>query len=133
MADIPIIISVTQKEFEALSFYRHEISDKLESSEDLTFTASMERHLGYYNEFKERLFASKSKKVNITKNEFNSFLEFYYEANGKVEQFSDPDNPYLLDINYHNKRFNNLRKKYNAEKNDATVKWALNLAKQNNL
>lgn len=131
MAKIDIIISITRKEFEALSFFRHEISDKMESATDEKFLTSIENCLEHYNNFKKRLFASKSKKIKILEAEIKAFSELRYECAGKLEGSEDME--YLASFNYHDKRYHNVIKKYHNEKNKSTVAWALSQAKKRGL
>ncbi|ENG7912491.1 hypothetical protein ABVE93_002624 [Acinetobacter baumannii] len=125
---IRVMVKVTQKEFEAVSFFSAEVSDLLEGAEDEEFIKSVEICQGHYNDFVGRLFASKSKRIELFEHELDSFRFLRHDAAGKVEGGADEE--YICDFDRHDKQLAKLRKKFDKAKSEATVKWALALAKQ---
>ena len=131
MVTLKVVVSITQKEFEALSFFRAEVSDNAETATCEKYVASLEQNGKSYNDLIDRLFASKSKRIQILEKELQAVEDFRDETATKAEATSNLE--YLADFNYHDKRFSNLKKKYYKAKSKATVKWALEQAKKRGL
>lgn len=125
---IKVVVSVTQKEFEAISFFCDEVKDLLESCEDENYAKSLEIAFKHYNDFTGRLFPSKSKRIELFEHELDSFRELRYEAAGKVD--GGANDSYIADFEQHDKQLAKLRKKFDNAKSKATVEWALGVAKE---
>ncbi|MBF4454019.1 hypothetical protein IRT38_01130 (plasmid) [Acinetobacter sp. SK-43] len=125
---VKVVIGVTKKEFEAISFFRSEVTDKVEGSSDEAYVQSIEAYTSHYTEFTDRLFASKSNRIEVFEHELVSFRELRHEAAGKIDGGADED--YIAEFELHDKQLTKLRKKFEKAKSKATVEWALAIAKE---
>jgi len=125
---IRVMVKVTRKEFESVSFFSSEVTDLLEGATDELFIKSIGICQSHVNDFSKRMFASKSKRIELFEHELDSFRTLRHDVAGKLDACEDEG--YAADFERHAKQLIKLRKKFENAKSKATLVWALNMAKE---
>ncbi|OIH11992.1 hypothetical protein A7M79_00440 [Acinetobacter baumannii] len=125
---IRVMVKVTQKEFEAVSFFSAEVGDLVEGATDELFLKSIETCQGHVKDFSNRMFASKTKRIELFEHELDSFRTLRHDAAGKLDACEDEG--YVADFESHVKQLNKLRKKFENAQSKANVVWAVKKAKE---